>query len=42
MKSEIKSENGIKAEASALGLDAAEFEERFEVMAMGVVADELP
>ena len=27
---------------ATLEIDATEFEERFEVMAMGVVADELP
>lgn len=40
VKSELKSENdGVKAE---LSLDIDEYEGRFEVMAMGVVADELP
>ena len=45
MKAEggIKSENGIKVEyALADQLDPTEYEAQFEVMAMGIVADELP
>ena len=38
----VKNENGVKTEQAQMELDASEFEERFEVMAMGVVADELP
>ena len=40
----IKSENGIKSEHAQMGeqINAEEYEDQFEVMAMGIVADELP
>ena len=39
----IKSENGIKSEpASGEQINPEEYEQQFEVMAMGIVADELP
>ena len=39
----IKSENcDIKSEQGTMEIDATEYEVQFEVMAMGVVADELP
>ena len=42
VKAEVKSEIKHEAAIATLEIDAADFEERFEVMAMGVVADELP
>ncbi len=39
----IKSEHaGVKSEQAGMEIDAREYEVQFEVMAMGVVADELP
>ena len=41
IKKEMKSEV-VKAEHAGLEIDVSKYEEQFEVMAMGVVADELP
>ena len=42
MKSELKSEDGLVKSESEKAIDMSDYEERFEIMAMGVVADELP
>ena len=43
VKSEvIKSENAAAQQEAEIEIDPAEYEPQFEVMAMGVVADELP
>ena len=41
VKSEIKSEQAAASTVN-LEIDSSEYEEQFEVMAMGVVTDELP
>ena len=42
VKSELKSEDGLVKSESEKAIDMSDYEERFEIMAMGVVADELP
>ena len=42
VKSELKSEDGLVKSESEKVIDMSDYEERFEIMAMGVVADELP